>query len=186
MGVYDDLRSLAKERHPDILTQLKNFQKNAKIIIPSLQYEIEIHKNRNKELQDHCDNLERKIEAYAEQQSLFKLMRDDLDNYKKVAQMSKELATYYSPFTPLHQYKREVLIKLPQIKSEIIDLKDAMQETSDKIDVFKKQIKELEASNVDLAKKNDQQIKKADELEKNQGKLTQELGLAQNETAKAK
>jgi len=30
-----------------------------------------------------------------------------------------------------------------------------MQETSDKIDVFKKQIKELEASNVDLAKKND-------------------------------
>ena len=36
MGVYDDLRSLAKERHPDILTQLKNFQKNAKIIIPSL------------------------------------------------------------------------------------------------------------------------------------------------------
>jgi hypothetical protein len=50
MGFYDDLRALAKERHPEILTQLKNFQKNAKIIIPSLQYEIEIHKNRSKEL----------------------------------------------------------------------------------------------------------------------------------------
>ena len=50
MGVYDDLRALSKERHPEILTQLKNFQKNAKIIIPSLQYEIEIHKNRSKEL----------------------------------------------------------------------------------------------------------------------------------------
>lgn len=50
MGVYDDLRALAKERNPEILIQLKNFQKNAKIIIPSLQYEIEIHKNRSKEL----------------------------------------------------------------------------------------------------------------------------------------
>jgi hypothetical protein len=66
MGVYDDLRMLAKERNPEVLTQLKNFQKNAKIIIPSLQYEIEIHKNRSKELQEHCDNLERKIEHYAE------------------------------------------------------------------------------------------------------------------------
>ena len=50
MGIYDDLRALAKERRPDILEQLKNFQKNAKLIIPSLQYEIEIHKNRSKEL----------------------------------------------------------------------------------------------------------------------------------------
>ena len=46
----------------------------------------------NKELQEHCDTLERKIEHYVEQQSLFKLMRDDLENYKKIAQMSKELA----------------------------------------------------------------------------------------------
>lgn len=66
MGVYDELRALAKEKNPDILVQLKNFQKNAKIIIPSLQYEIEIHKNRSKELQEHCDHLERKIEHYAE------------------------------------------------------------------------------------------------------------------------
>jgi len=36
MGVYDDLRALSKERNPEVLTQLKNFQKNAKIIIPSL------------------------------------------------------------------------------------------------------------------------------------------------------
>lgn len=164
MGVYDDLRALAKERNPEILTQLKNFQKNAKIIIPSLQYEIEIHKNRSKELQEHCDNLERKIEHYAEQQSLFKLMRDDLENYKKVAQMSKELATYYSPFTPLTQYKQEVLIKLPQIKSEIIDLKEAMLETSQNIDSLKKRIKELESANYDLNNKNELSIKRQEEL----------------------
>ena len=43
MGIYDDLRALAKEfKRPDILEQLKNFQKNAKLIILSLQHEIEI------------------------------------------------------------------------------------------------------------------------------------------------
>jgi chromosome segregation ATPase len=87
-------------------------------------------------------------------------MRDDLDNYKKVAQMSKELATYYSPFTPLHQYKREILIKLPMIKSEIIDLKEAMKETSENIDGLKKQIKELEAANKDMNAKSDATLKK--------------------------
>ena len=104
--------------------------------------------------------MELKIEAYAEQQSLFKLMRDDLENYKKVAQMSKELATFYSPFTPLHQYKREVLIKLPQIKSEIIDLKEAMHETSQNIDGLKKQIKELAAANLELTHKGTNAVKK--------------------------
>jgi SMC interacting uncharacterized protein involved in chromosome segregation len=86
-------------------------------------------------------------------------MRDDLENYKKVAQMSKELATYYSPFTPLTQYKREILIKLPQIKSEIIDLKEAMKETSENIDGLKTQIKELTAANAALTLQNGQQTR---------------------------
>eukprot|EP00347_Sterkiella_histriomuscorum_P022668 403337606 len=166
LGIYDDLRALAKEKNPEILNQLKNFQKNSKIIIPSLQYEIEIHKNRNKELQEHCDTLERKIEHYVEQQSLFKLMRDDLENYKKIAQMSKELATYYSPFTPLHQYKREFLIKLPQIKSEIIDLKGAMQETSLNIETLNKKIRELELVNSQTSKKEQDLQAKVAELSK--------------------
>ena len=93
-------------------------------------------------------------------------MRDDLENYKKIAQMSKELATYYSPFTPLHQYKREFLIKLPQIKSEIIDLKGAMQETSTNIDTLNKRIKELEHVNSQNVKREGDLQQKVQELSK--------------------
>jgi hypothetical protein len=35
-----------------------------------------------------------------EQQSLFKLMKFDLEKYKKVYEMSREYETIYSPFTP--------------------------------------------------------------------------------------
>jgi uncharacterized coiled-coil DUF342 family protein len=92
-------------------------------------------------------------------------MRDDLENYKKVAQMSKELATYYSPFTPLTQYKQEVLIKIPQIKSEIIDLREAMQETSQNLDGLKKRIKELESANFALNNQNEAAASQKEALE---------------------
>ena len=36
IGIYDELRLLAKEKNPEIINQLKNFQKNSKLIIPSL------------------------------------------------------------------------------------------------------------------------------------------------------
>jgi|LauGreDrversion4_2_1035121.scaffolds.fasta_scaffold119235_5 hypothetical protein len=45
------------------------------------------------------------------------------------------------------------------IKSEIIDLKEAMMETSQSIDSLKKRIKELEGTNLELNSKNEQSIK---------------------------
>ena len=101
LGIYGEMKLLAKGKHPEVMTQINIFQKKAKFITPKIQYKVEVHKNRNKELQEHCDTLERKIEHYVEQQSLFKLMREEFDNYKRVAHMTKELVTYYSPFTPL-------------------------------------------------------------------------------------
>jgi regulator of replication initiation timing len=63
------------------------------------------------------------------------------------------------------------LIKLPQIKSEIIDLGSAMQETSGNIEALKKRIKELEGNNLYLNVKNEGSIKKQDELEEEIKKL---------------
>lgn len=63
------------------------------------------------------------------------------------------------------------MIKLPQIKSEIIDLGSAMQETSGNIEALKKRIKELEGNNLYLNVKNEGSIKKQDELEEEIKKL---------------
>lgn len=77
-------------------------------------------------------------------------MRVDLEKYKKLAQITKDVATYYAPFTPLHQYRREELIQLPQIKSEIIDLKKFAHSDQEGHEPFLKRIKELELANLDL------------------------------------
>ncbi len=50
------------------------------------------------------------------------------------------------------------------IKSEIIDLKEAMMETSQSIDSLKKRIKELEGTNLELNSKNEQSIKQQESL----------------------
>jgi len=116
-----------------------------------MQFEVELHKQRNKELQAHCDFLERKIGHYLEQQSLFKIMRDDLETYKRVAIISKEMATYYSPFTPLEQFKREKVLEIPQMKDEIIDIKEAIKESAVSSDQFKREIDRLRSQNQALS-----------------------------------
>lgn len=56
-------------------------------------------------------------------------MRDDLEKYKKVYEMSKELETMYSPFTPQNQFKEQTLVALKQ-RNGIIDLKEVVMDTS--------------------------------------------------------
>lgn len=43
-----------------------------------------MHKSRNKQQAAHIEILERKVEHYVEQQSLFTMMRGDLEKYKTV------------------------------------------------------------------------------------------------------
>lgn len=64
-----------------------------------------------KDLETHCFELEKKVETYKEQQAMFKIMMNDLELYKQKAEMSKELATYFSPFTPIQTFSQDVLIK---------------------------------------------------------------------------
>jgi uncharacterized phage-like protein YoqJ len=77
------------------------FQLTANQITPNLEYQIEVYKTKNKELELHKTKLEKKVEDFREKQTMFKVMMGDLDTYKQKADMSKELATYFSPFTPI-------------------------------------------------------------------------------------
>ena len=48
-------------------------------------------------------------------------MKDDLENYKKRAEMSKELATYFSPFYDISTQSMEEVKTQPMVKENVID-----------------------------------------------------------------
>ncbi len=66
-----------------------------------MQFENEVHKTRVRNQKQHIEMLELKVEHYVEQQSLFSMMRGDLDKYKNVYDKTVACETMYSPFTPI-------------------------------------------------------------------------------------
>jgi len=101
-----------------------------------MQFEVEVHKNRIKTLEEHNSVMEQKMEHYIEQQSLFKLMKKDLEKYKKAYVMSLESQTMYSPFTPLNKFKPETFINLKN-KDQIIDIKGVFKEENEAMERIK-------------------------------------------------
>lgn len=87
---------------------------------------------------------------------MFKVMMSDLEAYKQKAEMSKELATYFSPFSPINQFSQESLFKQQQTKNNIIDVKLGMADkTSETIKDLSQQVskmKEIESQNKQLVK----------------------------------
>jgi hypothetical protein len=64
---------------------------------------MEVHKKRVQLLEQHNTELEKRIGRFQDQQTLYKLMLGDIENYKKYEQFSKEHSTYFSPFTKISE-----------------------------------------------------------------------------------
>ena len=142
LGIYDLLQRWGNQsNNEDIEGQITAFQLCANKVTYSTEYQLEVFKNKNKELDLHSKVLEKKVEAYKEQQAMFKVMMSDLETYKQKADMTKELATYFSPFSPIQQFSQEVLFKQPQSKDKIIDVNLGMKNKDAEL------IKKLEKEN---------------------------------------
>lgn len=122
-----------------------------------MQFECEVHKSRVQQLEAHKETLEKKVEAYEEQMSMFMLMRTDLDQFRKVYELSVESETMYAPFTPLQKYKEDSLISLKN-KHKILDLKGVMGETKAKFEDLNMKVSQLQ-------KENDALLRAQDEIE---------------------
>lgn len=116
-----------------------------------MQFENEVHKSRVRVQKQHIEMLEMKVEHYVEQQSLFSMMRGDLDKYKNVFEKTVECETMYSPFTPVAQFKPEQLASIAR-RNDIVDLTKVMGETKLQYAEFEKRIKEQNLEIADLKK----------------------------------
>ena len=73
-------------------------------MLGGLQFENEVHKERCRLLTKQTETLEKKMQIFNEQQSMFNYLRNDLRKYKEVFEKAMEYETMYSPLTPTHQF----------------------------------------------------------------------------------
>ena len=122
----------------EINNQIMAFQICSNQITNTEIYKLEVHRNRNKELELQTKVLEKKVEEYREQHSMFKVMMHDFEVYKQKALQSKELATFFSPFTPINQFSQEELMSQPIKRDKVLDMSNVIKSEG------AKKIKELE------------------------------------------
>ena len=101
LGIKDLLKNWFQSDNEDIQGQITAYQFHANLITPSTTYKLEVHKNRVRDLEVHKSVLEKKVEQFREEQSMFKMLINDLEMYKQKAEMSKQRATFFSPFSPV-------------------------------------------------------------------------------------
>jgi len=120
------------------------FQQNNNVIIKSSMYELEIHRNKISELDKHCNAFEKRLSGLQEQQNFYSIMKKDYLKYNELAKKSMEKPTLFNPFVNTGNYSKDELMKLPQLKRNIVDLRSAIEENKDFVDKINKEKKLLE------------------------------------------
>ena len=77
-------------------------------------------------------------------------MKTDYQKFYDMARKLTERPMLFDPFTKTGKNKKEELMKMPFIKHEIVDLKEAIQENKESVDKLNQKIQELEKENASL------------------------------------
>lgn len=164
LGIFNLFKKWGEKGDEEINSQIEVFFISSNAITPTQAYQLEVHKNRCKELELHSKILEKKLEQYKENDAIQRVMMNDFEVYKQKADQTKELATFFSPFTPINQFGVDELNGLPKVRDNVLDMSRAIKGGQ------AERIKELE-----------QELQNMKDLKKKTEKLTIDLT---NEKAK--
>ena len=107
---------------------------------------------------------------------MFRVMMDDLEMYKQKADMSKEFATYFSPFTPINQFSLPEMSKHKTPKG-MIDVEGALRsKDQEKIKKLEKEIIAYESKMKEFEeckKQYDKQVRKFENERSEKEKMKQ-------------
>lgn len=120
LGVLEECQKVCKTKNMNLRKVLVQFQQNYNIVIKSSMYELEIHRNRISELEEHCKAYETRLAGLQEQQNFYTIMKKDYQKFFKLAKESMEKPTLFNPFAHTGNYQKEDLMKLPYLKRNIV------------------------------------------------------------------
>jgi hypothetical protein len=77
--------------------QLSNYQKLTGDIVRGSNYEVELYKKKMRDLEKHCQDLEKKVEFVFLNQKFYEEIVDDFIYFKKLSDVSSDIGGYYDP-----------------------------------------------------------------------------------------
>lgn len=77
--------------------QLTNYQKATGEIIRGSAYEVELYKKKMKDIEKHCQELERKVEFVFLNQKFYEEIVDDFIHFKKLSEICSDVGGFYDP-----------------------------------------------------------------------------------------
>lgn len=159
-GIFKYIERQSELGNDEIDDQIIALEHNTQDLTSTTTYQLQVHKSRCKELEVHTKLLQRKIDQYKDQQNVYQMTVKELEFFKKKAEISKEIGTYFSPFTSLNQFSDKEKNKEPRMvgmNNHVLDIKSAIK------DAQIEKIKTLEARNKELEQKCSELQASADE-----------------------
>ena len=97
--MFKMLEKCSQLNNDEIDNQITALEINCNQLTGTTAYQLQVHISRCKELTLHARVLEKQIDHYKDQHNVFQMTIKELEVYKNKADMSKELGTFYHPFT---------------------------------------------------------------------------------------
>ncbi len=83
--------------------QLSNYQKLTGDIVRGSNYEVELYKKKLRDLEKHCQDLEKKVEFVFLNQKFYEEIVDDFIYFKKLSDVCSDIGGYYDPCKNIHK-----------------------------------------------------------------------------------
>jgi hypothetical protein len=109
-------------------SHLTNFQKLTGEIIRGSYYEIEVYKKKLKEMEKHCQELEKKVEFVFLNQKFYEEVVDDFIYFKKLADVCADVGGYYDPYAPTERYDQRFNKKISIEQNGVLNLRRLNEE----------------------------------------------------------
>lgn len=97
VDLYKELEKNSDCRSQEFQIQLTNYQKLTGEIVRGSNYEIEIYKKKLRDIEKHCEELEKKVEFVFLNQKYYEDIVEDFVYFRKVYEVCSEVGGYYDP-----------------------------------------------------------------------------------------
>ena len=147
---------------------LSSYQSLTGEIIKGSEYEIELYKRKIKKYEEHCEQIEKKVEFVFQNQKFYDEIVEDFVYMKKLSEVCAATAGFFDPYTPTERYEKRLNTNISVDQFGRVDLKKLVnkERNDSEIKNLQKYIDILKDKNAQLEEDNNLLINRFKDFQK--------------------